>query len=129
MGTAMASCVPIVKIMPLSCEPLCSPSFTNLTIPCTIPPSDKLVKLVPPAGLRFNGHGYSAFDTTGYSFSDRFSLQLRFKTFSEEGLLFFVSDNQRDFLSIEMIGGGIVFQVLTSSARSVRAVAVRIAEN
>ena len=76
-----------------------------------LPPSDKLVKLVPATGLRFNGYGYSAFDTLGYSFSDRFSLQLRFKTFSEEGLLFFVSDRRRDFLSIEMVGGGIVFRV------------------
>ena len=74
-------------------------------------PSDKLVKLVPATGLRFNGFGYSAFDTVGFSFGERFSLQLRFKTFSEEGLLFFVGNNQRDFLSIEMVGGGIVFQV------------------
>ena len=47
------------------------------------------VNLVPVTGLRFNGDGYAALDT-GYRF-ERFGLQLKFKTYAEDGILFMIT--------------------------------------
>ena len=69
------------------------------------------MKLVPATGLRFNGDGYAAFETTKFTFENRFSLQLRFKTFSENGLLFLVGKGTSNFLSLELNAGSVVFQV------------------
>lgn len=53
---------------------------------------DSFVDLVPPTGLRFNGEGYAALDTrNGFNFERQFDLQLNFKTYAEDGILFMIT--------------------------------------
>ena len=51
---------------------------------------DKLVNLDAPTGLRFDGGGFASMDTHSHRFHDRFSITMKFKTYSEDGILFLV---------------------------------------
>ncbi|KAJ8973565.1 hypothetical protein NQ317_009589 [Molorchus minor] len=49
---------------------------------------NKLVNLAPSTGYRFNGNGYVILDGSSYTLRARSSIQLMFKTFANNGLLF-----------------------------------------
>ncbi|XP_047502805.1 laminin subunit alpha-like isoform X1 [Penaeus chinensis] len=72
---------------------------------------DQLVDLVPPTGLRFDGNGYAAMDTrNGYRFKKKFDLQLDFKTYAEDGILFFISGADDQYIAVTMEEGHVLFQ-------------------
>ncbi|KAG8228153.1 hypothetical protein J437_LFUL002807 [Ladona fulva] len=70
---------------------------------------DKLVNLQPKTGFRFDGSGYAILDRLPYRMQHECDVQLEFKTFAKDGLLFLV-EKDRSFLSIELRGGRIVYQ-------------------
>ncbi|XP_046389625.1 laminin subunit alpha [Ischnura elegans] len=70
---------------------------------------DKLVNLQPKTGFRFDGSGYAILSGEGYHMRQRSDVQLDFKTFAKDGLLFLVEKDD-SFLSIEMRGGRIIYQ-------------------
>ena len=54
---------------------------------------DRLVDLMPPTGLSFDGSGYAATYTrevNAFYYRDKFDISLKFKTFSEDGIMFFL---------------------------------------
>lgn len=54
-----------------------------------------MVDLAPVTGLRFSGDGYAAMNTSGgYRLTNQFYLQLDFKTYAEDGILFMVTGEQ-----------------------------------
>lgn len=72
---------------------------------------DRLVDLVPPTGLRFDGNGYAAMDTrNGYRFKKKFDLQLDFKTYAEDGILFFITGAENQYIAVTMEEGHVLFQ-------------------
>uniref|UniRef100_A0A0P4VVW3 Laminin subunit alpha n=1 Tax=Scylla olivacea TaxID=85551 RepID=A0A0P4VVW3_SCYOL len=83
---------------------------------------DKFVNLFPVTGLRFNGDGYAALGT-GYRFERLFGLQLKFKTYAEDGILFMIIGAPGQYISLFMEEGHVIFQFNlgtgTASMRSV----------
>nr|CAD7453810.1 unnamed protein product [Timema tahoe] len=70
---------------------------------------DKLVNLQSSTGYRFDGNGYAIVSSRPYRLRPRSSIQLRFKTFEKNGLLF-LAGKGRSFLSIELNNGNVVYQ-------------------
>ena len=69
------------------------------------------MKEIVTNGMRFNGMGYVALSRTKLGLRpNKTDIQLQFQTFSESGLLVYMSDYKRDFLSIELKDGRVVFQ-------------------
>ncbi|XP_071537849.1 laminin subunit alpha isoform X2 [Panulirus ornatus] len=72
---------------------------------------DRLVDLVPPTGLRFDGNGYAAMDTRdGYRFERLFDLQLSFKTYAEDGILFMIHGSPGQYMAVTLEEGYVIFQ-------------------
>ncbi|XP_069164876.1 laminin subunit alpha isoform X2 [Procambarus clarkii] len=72
---------------------------------------DRLVDLAPPTGLRFNGNGYAAMDTrNGYRFKKQFDLQMDFKTYAEDGILFMIDGGPNQYMAVAMEEGNVIFQ-------------------
>ncbi|XP_042212496.1 laminin subunit alpha-like isoform X1 [Homarus americanus] len=72
---------------------------------------DRLVDLVPPTGLRFDGNGYAALDTrNGYRFRMQFDVQMDFKTYLEDGILFIIDGGPRQYMVVAMEEGHVIFQ-------------------
>nr|CAD7256718.1 unnamed protein product [Timema shepardi] len=76
---------------------------------------DKLVNLQSSTGYRFDGNGYAIVSSRPYRLRPRSSIQLRFKTFEKNGLLF-LAGKGRSFLSIELNNGNVVYQAANSWA-------------
>lgn len=76
---------------------------------------DRLVNLQPSTGYRFNGNGYTIIDGRSYSLRSRSDIQLTFKTYASEGLLFVVGKD-KTFTSLEVRNGKILYQVLYNMA-------------
>lgn len=66
---------------------------------------------VPTNGLRFGGNGYVALDAKPYRFSEKSSIQFKFKAArdSPDGLLFYAG-NDRHLIAVELNDGDILFQ-------------------
>ncbi|XP_064094479.1 laminin subunit alpha-like isoform X2 [Macrobrachium nipponense] len=72
---------------------------------------DKLVDLKPVTGLRFDGNGYAALDTrNGYRFQKLFDIQIDFKTFAEDGILFMIVSESDQYMSVSLEEGHLLFQ-------------------
>ena len=71
---------------------------------------DKLINLEPSTGYRFNGNGYVILDARSYPLRSRSIIQLNFKTFATEGLLF-LAGKGRTFIALELRQGRILYQV------------------
>ncbi|KAK7100839.1 laminin subunit alpha-like isoform X2 [Littorina saxatilis] len=70
-----------------------------------------VMKEIVTNGMRFNGMGYVVLSRDKLSLRPKKTdIQLQFQTYSENGLLVYASDNKRDFLSIELKEGRVVFQ-------------------
>lgn len=67
------------------------------------------MNLKPSTGYRFNGKGYAFLDLRSYNIRHRSDVELKFKTFATEGLLFLVSSG-RTFSSLELRNGKILYQ-------------------
>lgn len=72
---------------------------------------DKLVNQQPNTGYRFDGEGYAIIDSSSYIKPETSDINLKFKTFAKEGLLF-LAGNDDTFLSIEMRDGKVYLQVM-----------------
>ena len=72
-------------------------------------------------GFRFDGSGYVILSTkdTGWKPVVKSDVSLRFQTYAENGLLFFAGDTLRDFISIEMLDGKIVYKFDLGGGRAV----------
>jgi len=69
------------------------------------------MKEIVTNGMRFNGMGYVVLARNQLGLRPKKTdIQLQFQTFSESGLLLYMSDYKRDFLSIELKDGRVVFQ-------------------
>lgn len=69
------------------------------------------MKEIVSNGMRFNGMGYVVLNRDQLGLRSRKSeIQLQFQTYSESGLLVYMGDYKRDFLSIELKEGRVVFQ-------------------
>ena len=66
---------------------------------------DKLKSLQQSTGYRFIGEGYATLDRRSHRFHDRVDVQLKFKSSSNEGLIF-LAGKGREFMSIELVNGG-----------------------
>lgn len=84
-------------------------------------------------GYRFNGEGYVEIDGKSYGVRKRSDIKLSFKTHAEDGLLFLApgvkNTAKRDtssghFMSIEMKGGHIIFQVSSLMCDVIRIVLI-----
>lgn len=71
---------------------------------------DKLVNLQPSTGFRFNGNGYAILNARSYGFRTRSDIQLAFKTFATEGLLF-LAGQDKTFIALELRNGKVLYQV------------------
>ncbi|KAK8725472.1 hypothetical protein OTU49_010877, partial [Cherax quadricarinatus] len=72
---------------------------------------DRLVDLAPPTGLRFDGNGYAAMDTrNGYRFKRQFDIQMDFKTYAEDGILFIIDGGPDQYMTVAMEEGHVIFQ-------------------
>lgn len=71
---------------------------------------DKLLVLQPSTGFRFNGNGYAILNARAYPIRQRSDIQLVFKTFATEGLLFLTSKD-KTFIALEMRNGKVLYQV------------------
>lgn len=60
-------------------------------------------------GYRFNGNGYVIVSARRWRPGIRSRITLRFKTYAENGLLFFVN-KAKDFLSLEIRDGKVLYQ-------------------
>ncbi|XP_076440495.1 laminin subunit alpha-like [Babylonia areolata] len=70
-----------------------------------------VMKEMVTSGMRFNGVGYVVLNRNKLSLRpNKTDILLQFQTFSESGLLVYMSDEKRDFLSIELRDGRVVFQ-------------------
>lgn len=69
------------------------------------------MKSVVSNGFRFNGKGYVRLSASKVNFKAAkiSNIILRFKTYAENGLIFFMGKN-RDFMSLEMKEGHVLFQ-------------------
>lgn len=72
---------------------------------------NKLVNLKPSTGYRFNGNGYAILDARSFNLRSRSDIQLKFKTFADEGLLFLIGKDGT-FISLELRNGRVVYQVI-----------------
>ncbi|KAF2360979.1 Laminin G domain [Trinorchestia longiramus] len=82
----------------------------------------RLVDLVPPTGLRFSGNGYAAMhtrDENAFHFADKFDISLKFKTFSNDGLLFILRQSPFEFLAVSIVNGHVLFQLNLGSGTAV----------
>ena len=72
-------------------------------------------------GFRFDGTGYVVLSRkdTGWKPVVKSEVALRFNTYAENGLIFFAGDGNRDFLSIEMRDGKILYQFDLGGGRAV----------
>ncbi|KAL3275279.1 hypothetical protein HHI36_020047 [Cryptolaemus montrouzieri] len=70
---------------------------------------DKLLNVHPATGFRFNGNGYAVFNARSYNLRHRSDIQLKFKTFAPEGLLF-LAEKDNTFISLELRNGKILYQ-------------------
>ncbi|XP_050301015.1 laminin subunit alpha [Anthonomus grandis grandis] len=70
---------------------------------------DKLIDTNPNTGLRFNGQGYAIMDATSIQMRNRFWMQMRFKTFASEGLLF-LAGKEKTFVALELRNGKVLYQ-------------------
>ena len=70
---------------------------------------DKLKSLQQSTGYRFIGEGYATLDRRSHRFHDRVDVQLRFKSSSNDGLLF-LAGKGREFMSIELVNGKVVYR-------------------
>lgn len=63
-------------------------------------------------GFRFDGNGYVVLSTaqTGWKPAVKSQVSMRFKTYASTGLLFFAGDGKRDFLSVELKDGEVLYQ-------------------
>lgn len=76
-----------------------------------IPFCRDVMKEIVSNGMRFNGMGYVVLNRDQLGLRSRKSeIQLQFQTYSESGLLVYMGDYKRDFLSIELKEGRVVFQ-------------------
>ncbi|KAK6179097.1 hypothetical protein SNE40_011531 [Patella caerulea] len=69
-------------------------------------------KAITSNGLRFNGRGYVILSQKDLGFRPAKSVDvlLKFKTYAENGLLVYMTDGKRDFLSVEIREGQLIFQ-------------------
>lgn len=70
---------------------------------------NKFVNLRPSTGYRFNGNGYAILNARSFNLRTRADVQLKFKTFATEGLIFFTGKDNT-FISVEMRNGKVVYQ-------------------
>ena len=70
---------------------------------------DKLKNLQQSTGYRFEGEGYATVDRRPYRFRDRVDVHLRFKSSSEHGLIF-LAGKGKEFMSIELVQGRVLFR-------------------
>lgn len=73
---------------------------------------DKLVNFQPSRGYRFDRHGYAILsrrDSQVTPEQRKFNVNLSFKTFAEDGLIYLMGKG-RQFLSVEMKNGRVLFQ-------------------
>ncbi|XP_018008782.1 laminin subunit alpha [Hyalella azteca] len=78
------------------------------------PERNRLVDLVPPTGLRFSGSGYAAIhtrDENAFHFADKFDISLKFKSFSDDGLLFVLRESPSEFLAVSLVKGYVRLQL------------------
>ena len=70
-----------------------------------------VMKSVVSNGFRFNGKGYVKLSASKVNFkpAKKSNIILRFKTYADNGLIFFMGKN-RDFMSLEMKEGRVLFQ-------------------
>lgn len=72
---------------------------------------DRLKNLNPSTGYRFNGEGYAIVDARStQSLKLRSEIQLRFKTYATEGLLFLYGKG-KTFLALELRNGRVLYEV------------------
>lgn len=67
-------------------------------------------ELAPSTGFRFNGNGYVIIDVRAIGLRHRTYIQLSFKTFAPNGLLFLAAKDNT-FMSLEIKNGKILYQV------------------
>lgn len=79
---------------------------------------DKLVILQPSTGFRFNGDGYTILDARTRSLRSRSSIQLAFKSFATEGLLFLTGEG-KTFIALELRNGKVLYQYNLGSGTKV----------
>lgn len=72
--------------------------------------------LIRPDGFRFNGNGYAVVDRGIWRPDQRTDIVMMFRTLATDGLMLFMS-KERDFLSIEMVDGKLLFQYDLGSGR------------
>lgn len=70
---------------------------------------NKFVNLRPSTGYRFNGNGYAILNARSFNLRSRADIQLKFKTFASEGLIFLIGKDGT-FISIEIRNGRVVYQ-------------------
>lgn len=70
---------------------------------------DKLVNLMPSTGYRFNEGGYAILDARSYALKSRSDIQLSFKTFAEDGLLF-LCGGDKTFIALEIRNGKVLYK-------------------
>ena len=72
-------------------------------------------------GFRFDGTGYVILSTKdiGWIPAVKSEVALRLQTYAENGLVFFAGDGNRDFISIEMRNGKILYQFDLGGGRAV----------
>ena len=70
-----------------------------------------VMKSVVTNGSRFNGKGYVKLSASKVNFkpAKKSNIILRFKTYADNGLIFYMGKN-RDFMSLEMKEGRVLFQ-------------------
>jgi len=73
---------------------------------------------VPENGYMFGGNGYVILAKERFRPQSTSLVQLKFKTFAENGLLFLIGLKDKDFLSLEMIDGHVVYQYDLGSGRA-----------
>jgi len=77
---------------------------------------DKL-PAVAENGYMFGGTGYVILNKERFRPDTMSSIKLSFKTFAEEGLIFLIGIPNKDFLSLEIRNGQIVYQYELGSGR------------
>ncbi|XP_071119471.1 laminin subunit alpha-like [Haliotis cracherodii] len=80
-----------------------------------------VMKSVSSNGLRFNGKGYVILSKAalGLRPDKTIDVILKFKTYAENGLLVYMADAKKDFLSLELRDGKLFFQFDLGSNRAV----------
>ncbi|CAK9798131.1 Laminin subunit alpha [Anthophora quadrimaculata] len=73
---------------------------------------NKLINFQPSTGYRFDGHGYAILSKKDFQISPdskKFSIKLKFKTFTENGLIYLMGKGKQ-FLSLEIRDGHVLYQ-------------------